>query len=133
MGKSRQPGAYILTHRFNPSFEKLLEYLKQERGFDFTGYKRSSLQRRILQRMQNLGVQEFDALDIGLPVEQLKRTIRGVVTGNSGYETFKIYATDRRGQYIELQGSTRPLYNRSQEISGVILILEPYAPHLDKI
>ena len=28
-------------------FEGLLEYMKHHRGFDFTGYKRESLQRRI--------------------------------------------------------------------------------------
>jgi two-component system CheB/CheR fusion protein len=34
------------------AFEALLEYLKRCRGFDFTGYKRSSLRRRISKRMQ---------------------------------------------------------------------------------
>lgn len=32
-------------------FEGLLEYLKRSRGFDFTGYKRSSLMRRVQKRM----------------------------------------------------------------------------------
>jgi len=36
--------------------EVLLEHLKRERGFDFTGYKRSSLQRRIAKRMEAVGV-----------------------------------------------------------------------------
>ena len=34
------------------AFEALLDYLKRSRGFDFTGYKRSSLRRRITRRMQ---------------------------------------------------------------------------------
>ena len=34
-----------------PDFEALLHYLKESRGFDFTGYKRVSLQRRIDKRM----------------------------------------------------------------------------------
>ena len=33
-------------------FETLLDYIKQSRGFDFTGYKRSTLKRRIRKRMQ---------------------------------------------------------------------------------
>ena len=33
-------------------FELLLEHLKRTRGFDFTGYKRSSLMRRVQKRMQ---------------------------------------------------------------------------------
>lgn len=46
-------------------FEALLSYLKQSRGFDFTGYKRSSLMRRVLVRMQALGSKSFAAyLDI---------------------------------------------------------------------
>jgi two-component system, chemotaxis family, CheB/CheR fusion protein len=36
----------------SPEFEALLEFLRDERGFDFTGYKRPSLMRRISKRMQ---------------------------------------------------------------------------------
>jgi two-component system CheB/CheR fusion protein len=39
--------------------EELIEYLKRSRGFDFTGYKRASLERRIQKRMQALAVQEY--------------------------------------------------------------------------
>jgi two-component system CheB/CheR fusion protein len=44
-----------------PEFEALLQYLKQSRGFDFTGYKRASLRRRIDKRMRPLGVDSYDA------------------------------------------------------------------------
>lgn len=37
-------------------FLKLLEYLKSSRGFDFSGYKLSSLMRRMQKRMQQIGV-----------------------------------------------------------------------------
>ena len=37
----------------DPAFESLLEFLRDERGFDFTGYKRPSLMRRISKRMQD--------------------------------------------------------------------------------
>ncbi|GIH03552.1 chemotaxis protein CheR [Rhizocola hellebori] len=40
----------------DPHFEALLEYLKEARGFDFTGYKRTSLMRRVSQRMATVGV-----------------------------------------------------------------------------
>jgi len=36
--------------------EPLLRYLKESRGFDFTGYKRSSLSRRIHKRMEAVGI-----------------------------------------------------------------------------
>ncbi|MEH2433938.1 MAG: CheR family methyltransferase [Nostoc sp.] len=48
----------------DPEFENLLLYLRQSRGFDFTGYKRSTLMRRVCKRMQSLSVDNFgDYLD----------------------------------------------------------------------
>ncbi len=45
-------------------FETLLEYLHNARGFDFTGYKRSSLKRRVYKQMQSRQVYTFsDYLD----------------------------------------------------------------------
>jgi two-component system CheB/CheR fusion protein len=40
-------------------FEALLDYLKRTRGFDFTGYKRSSLMRRVQKRMEVSLVTDF--------------------------------------------------------------------------
>ena len=40
-------------------FEALLELLKESRGFDFTGYKRSSLMRRVNRRMQQLSIASY--------------------------------------------------------------------------
>jgi two-component system CheB/CheR fusion protein len=42
----------------DPQFESLLAYLKEARGFDFTGYKRSSLMRRVNRRMAQIGLAE---------------------------------------------------------------------------
>jgi two-component system CheB/CheR fusion protein len=39
--------------------QALLEYLKQNRGFDFTGYKRTSLERRIRKRMGEVGIESY--------------------------------------------------------------------------
>lgn len=41
-------------------FERLLEFLKESRAFDFTGYKRPSLIRRIKHRMQEVSVSTVD-------------------------------------------------------------------------
>jgi two-component system CheB/CheR fusion protein len=35
--------------------------IKQNRGFDFSGYKTTSLQRRFLQRMKTVGIDNYDA------------------------------------------------------------------------
>ena len=42
------------------AFERILDYLRQARGFDFTAYKRTSLMRRVRKRMQIVGIDDFD-------------------------------------------------------------------------
>lgn len=66
--------------------ERLLEFLRVERGFDFTGYKRTSLERRIGKRMETVGVEEYgrylDRLQVDPPeFEQLFNFILINVTG----------------------------------------------------
>ena len=43
----------------DPDFEELLEYIKTGRGFDFTGYKRPSLARRVDKRMEDVGCDTY--------------------------------------------------------------------------
>jgi len=46
-------------------FEALLRYMRDARGFDFTGYKRNSLMRRVRHRMDQVGCEDFaDYLDV---------------------------------------------------------------------
>src|SRR5690349_897068 len=46
----------------NPQFESLLQYLKTSRGSDYTGYKRSTLMRRVMKRMAALKrIKTYDA------------------------------------------------------------------------
>lgn len=42
------------------SFEALLRYMRDSRGFDFTGYKRTSLMRRVRHRMDRVGCETFE-------------------------------------------------------------------------
>jgi two-component system CheB/CheR fusion protein len=52
------------AHEHDAIFEALLEYLKRTRGFDFTGYKRSGLKRRVMRRLQLLQLESLnDYLD----------------------------------------------------------------------
>src|SRR3954468_17239445 len=44
----------------DPSFERLLHFLRDSRSFDFTGYKRPSLMRRVRHRMREIGIESFD-------------------------------------------------------------------------
>ncbi|GAB2990430.1 PAS domain S-box protein [Amycolatopsis acidiphila] len=44
---------------YDPGFEAILEHLKETRGFDFTGYKRSGLVRRVSRRMAQVGIGDY--------------------------------------------------------------------------
>jgi len=50
-------GADVLE---DPSFERLLHFLRDSRSFDFTGYKRPSLIRRVRHRMREIGIESFE-------------------------------------------------------------------------
>jgi two-component system, chemotaxis family, CheB/CheR fusion protein len=43
----------------SPGLDALLEHIKQSRGFDFSGYKRPSLERRIRRRLAELGIESY--------------------------------------------------------------------------
>src|SRR5690348_10513621 len=54
----------MTTNESPPEFEALLVHLRDSRGFDFTAYKRSTLQRRVLKRMSAVGLSTYgDYLD----------------------------------------------------------------------
>ena len=42
------------------SFEALLRYVRDSRGFDFIGYKRTTLMRRVRHRMTQAGHETFE-------------------------------------------------------------------------
>ncbi|MTD14643.1 PAS domain-containing protein [Nakamurella sp. YIM 132087] len=44
----------------DPAFEGLLQYLKESRAFDFTGYKRASLKRRVQHHMRSVGLSTWE-------------------------------------------------------------------------
>src|SRR3954452_22410682 len=52
------------------SLDILLEYLKLQRGFDFSGYKRSTLERRVAKRMEAVGAADYEAYMDHLEVQQ---------------------------------------------------------------
>jgi len=54
-----------LNEQTDESFEALLRYMRDERGFDFTGYKRTTLTRRVRHRMDQVRCESYeDYLDI---------------------------------------------------------------------
>jgi two-component system CheB/CheR fusion protein len=51
----------MTRNEHDPAFESLLEFLRDDRGFDFTGYKRSSLMRRVRKRMDEVAAADYAA------------------------------------------------------------------------
>jgi two-component system, chemotaxis family, CheB/CheR fusion protein len=49
-----------MTTQGKGTLDELLEFVKATRGFDFTGYKRSSIERRVAKRMGEVGVEAYD-------------------------------------------------------------------------
>ena len=49
-----------MNSKTDESFEALLRYMRDARGFDFTGYKRASLMRRVRHRMDQAGYETFE-------------------------------------------------------------------------
>ncbi len=50
-----------MTDSDDVAFEGLLEHIRDQRAFDFTGYKRASLRRRVDKRMADIGVSGYEA------------------------------------------------------------------------
>ncbi len=53
----------------DPAFERLLQHMRDSRGSDFTGYKRTSLKRLVDRRVRAAGVASYDAYRDLLEVE----------------------------------------------------------------
>src|SRR3954449_3523150 len=71
----------------DPEFEQLLHFLRDSRGFDFTGYKRSSLMRRVDRRMQQVGVSTYsDYLDhLQLQQEEFTALFNTILINVTGF------------------------------------------------
>ncbi len=70
----------------------------------------------------------FLALDIGLPVSDLRQPIREVLSDSRPHVTLTLPAISRRGKAFECRVSMTPLHPfESMETSGVVLIMEDVA------
>jgi two-component system, chemotaxis family, CheB/CheR fusion protein len=91
----------------DPTFERLLEFVRDERGFDYTGYRRPTLMRRFEKRMQTVGTDDYEQYRTYLaehPEEfvELFNTILINVTGFfRDRETWDLVATEVIPQLLE--------------------------------
>ncbi len=68
--------------------------------------------------------QSFLSLDCGLPVEQLKGSMRAVLSGEANSQELMLDARNRRGQAIRCRVMCTPLLGVRKEIAGVVLLME---------
>jgi two-component system CheB/CheR fusion protein len=71
--------------------------------------------------------QHFLNIDIGLPVEELRASLRAVLAGDSDQETVDLDATNRRGREFRCRVGLTPLVSRARQVRGVILLMEDAA------
>jgi two-component system, chemotaxis family, CheB/CheR fusion protein len=97
------------------ALDVLLDYLKRTRGFDFTGYKRSSIERRIEKRMNEVGIGSYQEYLDYLEVQSdefafLFNTILINVTGFfRDAAAWDYLASDVIPRLVETVGADRPL------------------------
>lgn len=77
-------------------------------------------------RESEVNGQHFLNLDIGLPVDQLRTTLRKCMQGESEEEAVKLRAINRRGKTIHCQVTCTPLRGPTDEIRGAILHMEDH-------
>ncbi len=79
-------------------------------------------------RMEEVQGQSLWALDIGLPIEQLREPLRQCLIGAADRQESVISATNRRGQSIRCRLTYNPLRGHERDIQGVIILMEETEP-----
>jgi two-component system CheB/CheR fusion protein len=99
----------------DPAFEALLEHVKASRGFDFTGYKRSSLIRRVNRRMAQVGITNYvEYLDhLELHGDEFTALFNTVLINVTGFfrdaEVWEHLAKEVLPALLATKGPTQPL------------------------
>jgi two-component system, chemotaxis family, CheB/CheR fusion protein len=84
----------------DPDFEHLLEYVRDARGFDYTGYRRPTLMRRFEKRMQAVGVSGWGAYRSYLEThpDEFSELFNAILINVTGFfrdkETWEVMAED---------------------------------------
>jgi len=99
----------------DPKFEQLLEFVRDERGFDYTGYRRPTLMRRFEKRMQTVGAADWAAYrayleEHGEEFAELFNTILINVTGFfRDAETWEIIASEVIPRLLDDRADNAPV------------------------
>ncbi len=79
-------------------------------------------------REEEVKGQSLFFLDIGLPVEQLKKTLQNCQSREAAPCIVELDATNRRGKPIRCRVSCSPFISRSQQVQGVIILVDEIEP-----
>jgi two-component system CheB/CheR fusion protein len=99
----------------DPQFEALLVYLREVRGFDFTGYKRASLLRRVGRRMSLLGTAGYaDYLDyLQVHPEEFTTLFNTILINVTGFfrdpDAWEYLRTEVLAPLLEAKDDTSPI------------------------
>jgi two-component system, chemotaxis family, CheB/CheR fusion protein len=97
------------------TLDALLEFVKASRGFDFTGYKRSSIQRRVAKRMGEVGAESYeDYIDyLELHSEEFVELFNTLLINVTSFfrdpETWEHLATDILPELLQARTDDSPL------------------------
>jgi two-component system, chemotaxis family, CheB/CheR fusion protein len=97
------------------AFDAVLQYLKESRGFDFTGYKRPSLNRRVHRRMAQVGVVEYaDYIDhLQVNPEEFAALFNTILINVTGFfrdtDTWEYLRTDVLPAILADRGPDQPI------------------------
>ncbi|MCW2239994.1 CheR family methyltransferase [Azospirillum canadense] len=99
----------------DPEFEDLIRYIQENRGFDFRGYKRTSLQRRIRRRMEDVGCNDYGTYHELLEahpqefVEMLNMVLINVTSFFRDAEAWEVLKNDVVPQLVASLGDHGPI------------------------
>ncbi len=99
------------------TLDTLLEFVKDARGFDFTGYKRSSVQRRVAKRMADVGIDASrydDYIDyLELHAEEFAELFNTILINVTGFfrdsQTWERLATEMLPELLAARAQDTPL------------------------
>ena len=105
----------MTADRPDTTLETLLEFVKESRGFDFTGYKRSTIERRVAKRMATVAVERYDDyLDyLELHGEEFAELFNTLLINTTGFfrdpQTWEYLATDIAPQLLAARADDSPI------------------------
>jgi two-component system, chemotaxis family, CheB/CheR fusion protein len=97
------------------TLDAVLEFVRDTRGFDFTGYKRSSVQRRVAKRMSDLGIERYeDYLDrLQLNSDEFVELFNMILVNVTGFfrdpRSWEFYATTIIPQLLASRPADAPI------------------------